>query len=276
MSRIESALDAPRRSGRTGLIPFLMAGDPSLEETAGLVTALARAGAEVVELGVPFSDPVADGPAIQRASERALQQGVDLGRVLETVEVIRAETQVPLLLFGYLNPILAFGPERFADKAAGCGVDGVLIVDLPVDEGEDLRAMLRRSALDTIQLVAPTSGPVRTRLLAAESRGFVYCIARTGVTGTRAELSPDMQATVACLRQTTSLPIAVGFGISRPEHVRVVGSVADAAVVGSALVETIAATLGPPEARTAAAEGFLRSLRGITGEKGFLENIEPP
>lgn len=262
MSRIEIALRAARSSGRVGLVPFLMAGDPDLGETAGLVDALAEGGADVIELGIPFSDPVADGPVIQRSSERALAGGTNLARALKSVEAVRALTNVPLLLFGYLNPILAFGPERLAREAVRLGVDGLLIVDLPIEEGDDLRTLFRGSGLDTVQLVAPTSGPERIVRLTAESRGFVYCISRTGVTGAQSAVWSGVEAMVARVREATSLPVAVGFGISRYEHIQAVAKFADAAVVGSALVEAIAARAGTADDRRATARKFLRHLRG--------------
>jgi tryptophan synthase alpha chain len=189
VSRIEAALRAAGAARRAALIPFLVAGDPDPEQTCELVPALAEAGADVVELGVPFSDPVADGPAIQRASERALAQGTTLARTLELVRRIRARTPVPIVLFGYLNPVLAFGASRLASEAAAAGVDGLLLVDLPVEEGPDLRETFRAAGLDTIQLATPTSGTERIRRISGESRGFVYAVSRAGVTGARAELA---------------------------------------------------------------------------------------
>jgi tryptophan synthase alpha chain len=267
VSRIETALRLAVSQCRAGLVPFLVAGDPDPEETPGLIAELARAGADVVELGVPFSDPVADGPAIQRASERALARGTTLALVLDLVRRTRARTDVPIVLFGYLNPVLAFGPERFASEAASAGVDGLLLVDLPVEEGADLRAGIRAAGLDTIQLAAPTSGAERIRRIAAESRGFVYAISRTGVTGARAELAGGLGELVAAIREASTLPVAVGFGVSRPDQARAVAALADGVVVGSALVETIAAAPSA-EARLAAVGAFTASIRAALGKPG--------
>ena len=259
MSGIDSALREAKSRRRAGLIPFLEAGDPDPGETPGLIEALAASGADVVELGVPFSDPIADGPTIQRASERALARGVTLATVLGLVRASRTKTSVPIVLFGYLNPVLAYGPERFARDAAASGVDGVLLTDLPVEEGAELRTVFRDAGLDTIQLASPTSGAERLPRIASESRGFVYCISRTGVTGRRGDLPPGLQDLVAAVRSATSLPIAVGFGISSPAQARAVAECADAVVVGSALVETIAAATDP-RGRLEAASGFLSRL----------------
>jgi tryptophan synthase alpha chain len=260
VSRIEAALRSAASAKRAALIPFLVAGDPDPEETPGLVAALAGAGADVVELGVPFSDPVADGPAIQRASERALARGATLPRTLDVVRRIRARTDVPLVLFGYLNPLLAFGVAAFCREAPAAGVDGVLLVDLPLEEGEEIRDAFRAAGLDTIQLVAPTSGVDRIRRIAAASSGFVYVISRTGVTGARADLAGGVGDLVAMVRGATSLPVAVGFGVSRPEQAREVAAIADGVVIGSALVEAIAAA-GSASARVEAARGFLSAIR---------------
>lgn len=260
MSRIEAALRRAVAQGRAALIPFLVAGDPDPAETPGLVAALADAGADVVEIGVAFSDPVADGPAIQRASERALGRGMTLAATLELVRRVRAVCDVPIVLFGYLNPVLAYGVERFGREAPSVGVDGVLLVDLPVEEGAPMRESFRAAGLDTIQLAAPTSGAERLRRIAAESRGFVYAISRTGVTGARAELAGGLEDLVAAVRQATALPVAVGFGVSRPEHARAVASIADGVVVGSALVEAIAAAPSAG-ARVEAARAFTASIR---------------
>lgn len=260
MSRIESALRRAAAERRAALVPFLVAGDPDPEETPALVAALAEAGADVVELGVPFSDPVADGPAIQRASERALARGTTLPGTLDLVRRIRRRTGVPLVLFGYLNPILAFGVPALCREAPAVGVDGLLLVDLPIEEGAEMREAFRAAGLDTIQLASPTSGAERIARIAAESRGFVYAISRTGVTGARAEIAGGLAELVSAVRKATSLPIAVGFGVSRPEQAREVAALADGVVVGSALVETVAAAPTPP-ARLAVARAFTSSIR---------------
>jgi tryptophan synthase alpha chain len=222
-----------------GLVAYITAGDPSLAATENIVLAASDAGADVIELGVPFSDPVADGPTIQRASERALSSGTTLAGVIKLVERIRAHSDVPLVLFTYFNPILQMGLERFAKAAALAGADGVLATDLTPEEAEEYRSTLQAHGLDTIFLAAPTSTDVRLARIAHASSGFLYLISRAGVTGARDALPPDLPALVRRTRKFTSLPIAVGFGISLPTHVTVLGGIADAAVVGSALMSEI-------------------------------------
>lgn len=222
-----------------GLVAYITAGDPSLAATEKIVLAAAEAGADVIELGVPFSDPVADGPTIQRASERALRSGTTLAGVIGLVEKIRAQSDVPLVLFTYFNPILQMGLEKFAKTAALAGADGVLATDLTPEEAEEYRSTLQAHGLDTVFLAAPTSTDARLALIAHTSSGFLYLISRAGVTGAREALPPDLPALVRRTRKFTSLPIAVGFGISLPTHVTVLGGIADAAVVGSALVAEI-------------------------------------
>jgi tryptophan synthase alpha chain len=222
-----------------GLVAYITAGDPSLAATEKIVLAAAEAGADVIELGVPFSDPVADGPTIQRASERALRSGTTLAGVIGLVEKIRAQSDVPLVLFTYFNPILQMGLEKFARTAALAGADGVLATDLTPEEAEEYRSTLQAHGLDTVFLAAPTSTDARLALIAQVSSGFLYLISRAGVTGAREALPPDLPALVRRTRKFTSLPIAVGFGISLPTHVTVLGGIADAAVVGSALVAEI-------------------------------------
>ncbi len=238
-SRISLKFAELRRIGEMGLVAYLTAGDPSLAATEQFVLALANAGADVIELGVPFSDPVADGPVIQRASERALCAGTTLGGVLSLVKSLRARTEVPLVLFSYFNPVLQMGLEKFADVAKAAGADGVLITDLTPDEGDDYRAAMSSRGLDTIFLAAPTSTDERLALIAKASTGFLYLISRTGVTGAKDQLADELPALARRVRRVTELPIAIGFGISLPGHVAVLGGLADAAVVGSALVEEI-------------------------------------
>lgn len=238
-SRIRDAFKRLRGEGRRGFIPFITAGDPDLETTRALVLELARAGATAVELGVPFSDPVADGPTIQRSSERALRRGVGLSDVLSVVREARRETDVPVVLFGYFNPVMQFGVERFAEDAARAGADGVLVTDLVPEESADFNAALTRRGLDQIFLVAPTTSDARLRSIAARASGFIYAVSRAGVTGARTDLSTEAAHLVARVREVSELPVAVGFGISTPEHVSEVWTYADAAVVGSALVAEI-------------------------------------
>lgn len=266
-TRITKRFDALRANGELGLVAYVTAGDPSLDATGRIVLALAEAGADVVELGVPFSDPLADGPVIQRASERALRGGATLAGVLELVRRIRAQCEVPLVLFSYFNPVLQMGAERFADAAAQAGADGVLITDLTPEEGTEFRRTVRARGLDTIFLAAPTSTDARLRLLGEASSGFLYLISRTGVTGEKDALPEDLPSLVRRARAATTLPIAVGFGISLPGHVSVLGGLADAAVVGSALVAEIerAAT---PQAAAAAVADKVRALKAA-GRKGM-------
>lgn len=238
-TRISRRFADLRASGELGIIAYITAGDPSLDATLEFVLALAEAGADVIELGVPFSDPLADGPTIQRASERALKSGTTLAAVIELVGRIRQSSQVPLVLFSYYNPILQMGLENFARAASQAGADGVLATDLTPEESADYRGILAAHHLDTIFLGAPTSTDERLAKIAAVSTGFLYLISRTGVTGAKDSLPDDLPALIRRARAATQLPIAVGFGISLPGHVSVLGGLADAAVVGSALVSEI-------------------------------------
>jgi len=238
-SRISRRFAELRRTGEMGLVAYLTAGDPSLGATEKFVLALADAGADVIELGVPFSDPVADGPVIQRASERALRAGTTLAGVLALVKSLREKTDVPLVLFSYFNPVLQMGLEKFGDAAKAAGADGVLITDLTPEEGGEYRAAISSRGLDTIFLAAPTSPDERLAIISKASSGFLYLISRTGVTGTKDQLADELPALARRVRRVTELPIAIGFGISLPGHVSVLGGLADAAVVGSALVEEI-------------------------------------
>jgi tryptophan synthase alpha chain len=250
---------------RPGLVAYITCGDPSLDVSREVALAALRAGADVIELGVPFSDPVADGPVIQRASERALHHGTNLGGVLDVARKIRQQSKAGLIIFSYLNPILQFGLEKFCAAAAEAGVDGALVTDLPVEEaGEYLRAM-KAHKLAPVFLAAPTSTDKRLRDVAKHSRGFVYAISRTGITGTRQEVAGDARALVERLRTHTKLPIAVGFGVSTPEQFAEVSRFADAAVVGSAIVQTI--EQNPGREVTAVSE-FLSSLTGAAQAVG--------
>jgi len=225
---------------KPGLVAYITCGDPDLATSREVASAAARAGADVIELGVPFSDPVADGPVIQRAVQRALDAGTTLDDVLELARSIRAEnSEVGLIVFSYWNPVLRYGLERFCSSAAQAGVDGALITDLPIEEASEYRGTMRAHGLATVFLAAPTSTDERLKCIAEASSGFVYAVSRTGVTGTRQELSQDARELVERLRRFTTLPIAVGFGISTPEQFGAVGAYADAAVVGSAIVQRI-------------------------------------
>jgi len=263
MTRIESKFSQLRSEGAKGFIPYITAGDPSLDVTFELVLALEKFGADVIELGVPFSDPIADGPVIQRATERALHNHVTLHKVLELGERIRKQSQIPLMLFSYFNPLLNYGLERLADDAVRAGFDGVLASDLTVEESATFSDVMRGAGLNTVFLVAPTSSPERMKRIAATSNGFLYAVSRTGVTGEQQELAVELKAFLQALRQHTAAPIAVGFGISRPEHVRAVWQEADAAVVGSSIVKEIEQHIGKADLveKVAAFAGWLKGCQ---------------
>ena len=245
---IEHAFAICRREKRAAFIPFLMAGDPSLATTGELIEALARGGADIIELGLPFSDPIADGPVNQRAANRSLAAGATLSGVLELIAARRKSLGVPIVLFTYFNPLHARGLERFAEQAAGSGVDGVLCVDLPPEEGErELVPMLDAQGIDSIYLLAPTSTKERIRRAAEASSGFLYYVSRTGVTGEQKTLAGDLAGEIRRMKKNLPLPLAVGFGISTPEQVREVGEIADGVVVGSALVRLVEEHAGEPD-----------------------------
>jgi tryptophan synthase alpha chain len=236
MGRLGERFALRRAEGRAAFVAFLTAGDPSPDRTVSAVRELEEGGADVLELGVPFSDPLADGPVIQRASERALARGVTLSSVLQLVRGIREQSGLPLVLFSYFNPILQYGLERLAGEAKQAGVDAVLVTDLPPEEAGEWLAPARAADLDTVFLASPTSPSDRLRRVAEASRGFVYAVSRTGVTGERPSLSVDARPLVERLRALTDVPVAIGFGIATPEQVREAAAVADGVVVGSALV----------------------------------------
>ncbi|MBI4254445.1 MAG: tryptophan synthase subunit alpha [Candidatus Rokubacteria bacterium] len=239
MSRLDGTFARLRARDERALVAYLTAGDPTLAATRRLVLAAARGGADVVELGVPFSDPLADGPVIQRAGARALAAGASVARVLETVATLRAEVQVPLVLLTYYNPVLAFGLKAFARTAADAGVDGLIVADLPPEEADPLAAEAEAAGLDLIHMVAPTSTPRRVRLIARRSRGFIYLVSLTGVTGERQALPSDLAAQIRTLRLVTTKPVCVGFGISTADQVAAVGRLADGVIVGSAIVRLV-------------------------------------
>jgi tryptophan synthase alpha chain len=239
MTRIGQRFRLLRAHGRKAFVGFVTAGDPSLERTVELALELEDAGVDVLELGVPFSDPLADGPVIQRASERALRNGTSLAAVLGAVREIRRRSEIPLLLFSYLNPLMRHGLARLAADAADSGVDGVLVTDLPPEEAGGWVSLARQAGLDTVFLAAPTSSPERLRRTAEASRGFVYAVSRTGVTGEREALSEDARPLVERLRQLAEQPVALGFGVSTPDQVAEVAALADGVVVGSALVRRL-------------------------------------
>lgn len=239
MSQIAAAFARLKREGRKGLIPFIVAGDPDLETTCELLAELAKAGATLIELGVPFSDPMADGPVIQRASERALRHGFGLEPVLETAANARKRMNIPIVLFSYYNPLLQYGLANLSRDAKEAGIDGVLVTDLTLEEAENLSAQLKANELDLIFLVAPTSTDKRLQAIAEKASGFIYAVSRAGVTGERAEVSEVAEQLVSRVRQCSQLPVAVGFGISSAEQVAETLKYADAAVVGSAIVAEI-------------------------------------
>jgi tryptophan synthase alpha chain len=259
VSRITEAFKNLRAEGRRGFIPYITVGDPNLETSRALIVELARAGATLIELGVPFSDPVADGPTIQRAAERALRHGVGLSDVLQVLADARRETDVPVILFSYFNPLLQFGVERLADECVRTGVDGILATDLVPEESADFNATLTQHGLDQIFLVAPTTSAARLRMIAERASGFIYAVSRAGVTGAREQMSDEARRLVGRVRGVTGLPVAVGFGISTSRHVADVWAYADAAVVGSALVSEIEKHAGRPDLVARVGE-FSRSL----------------
>jgi tryptophan synthase alpha chain len=262
MSRIQGVFAGLRARGRTALVPFVTAGDPRREVTVPLMHAMVGGGADIHELGVPFSDPMADGPVIQRASERALAQGVSLGVCLDMVRDFRErDTSTPVVLMGYLNPIEAMGYPAFADRAAAAGVDGVLVVDAPPEEAEDLLAALRARAIDPIYLLAPTSTEGRIRRICEAASGFVYYVSIKGVTGAAPPDVVEVGRRLEGIRRVTRLPLGVGFGIKDPETAARMAAVADAVVVGSAVVGRMEALEARPEAIPGEVAGFLRGLR---------------
>lgn len=260
MSRLADTFARLRAEGRPGLVTYTTAGDPDLARSGDILRALARAGADVLEVGVPFSDPLADGPVIQRATERALAAGGSMRASLDLIEQVRKDVDTPIVVFSYANPIVRMGLDAFAERAAKAGVDGVLALDLPVEEADEFRAALDKVGIDTIFLLSPTTTEERIRKAGQLGRGFLYGISRLGVTGARDTVATGAEDMVKRIRSLTDLPLALGFGIARPEHVAEVGAYADAAVVGSALVALIAEASGTPEL-VARVEEYVRSLR---------------
>jgi tryptophan synthase alpha chain len=251
-----------RDQGRIALIAYLPVGYPTLADTPELVAALVEGGCDLVELGVPFSDPLADGATIQRASQRALANGVNLSGALETAARLRQRVDVPLLLMGYCNPFYHYGWHRLAAAAAAAGVQGLIVPDLPPEEADELLAALAPHGVDNIAMAAPTSGPARLVTICRRASGFVYCVALTGVTGARQGLAPDLGEFLARVRRQTELPLAVGFGLSRPAQVAAVAQLADGAVVGSAIVDLIDSL--PPAERATGLRRYAAELRGAT------------
>ena len=259
MSRIRETLASLKRTGRGGFIPFITAGDPDLATTERLLIELAVTGADIIEVGVPFSDPVADGETIQRASERALRQGVTVRDILACVARAKRHIDVPIVLFSYFNPLLSFGRDRLAKEATEAAVDGVLVTDLIPEEARTWIQTLIQFNLDPIFLVAPTTSDKRLRQIAREAHGFIYAVSRAGVTGARDEMTDDAEALVKRVRSVSDLPVAVGFGISTPEQMHQVWRFADAAVIGSAIVREIEKLAASPDLVNRVGE-FARSL----------------
>ena len=247
MSRFAATFERLRARGERSLMPYVMAGDPSLEETRRLLLEAEKRGADAVERGGPVSDPLADGPVVQRAGLRALSSGTTLPRVLELVATLRSQLTMPIALMTYYNPVFVFGLKGFARTAVDAGVDGLIVPDLPYDESGPLRAEAEPAGLDLIQMVAPTSTAARVKAIARVSRGFIYVVSLTGTTGERRELPPDLGAQMRTLRLVTTKPLCVGFGVSTPEHAAAVGKLADGVIVGSAVVRVIERYAGTPE-----------------------------
>ena len=239
MTRIERAFINLKKKGRKALIPYIMSGDPSLDQTEKLIIDLEKSGADIIELGVPFSDPLADGPTIQRAAETSLIKGTTLKKVLTSVRSIRKQTDIPLILMTYFNPVFKYGTERFVKDAVDAGVDGVIIPDLIPDEADDYLKLARAKGLDTIFLLAPTSTEERIKKVAKASTGFIYLVSITGITGSRLSVGSDMKKTLSAIRNMTNKPVAVGFGISTPADASAVAAFADGVIVGSAIVKLI-------------------------------------
>ncbi len=240
MNKIENTFKELKQTGRKALIPYLMAGDPSLDATKQFVSELEEAGADIIELGVPFSDPLADGPVIQRAHERALQKGITLKKVIALVKEIRQSSHIPLILMTYYNPVFKFGVETFIKEAADSGVDGVIIPDLIPDEAHDFISVARKHKIDTIFLLAPTSTLERIKRIVKVSTGFIYYVSITGITGAKLAIGDPMKDTLKLIKSNTNKPVAVGFGISNPEEAAEISKLAEGVIIGSAIVRLIA------------------------------------
>lgn len=273
LSRISDAFVRMKQERRTGLVTYVTAGDPDMGRSAAILHALDRAGADVIEVGVPFSDPLADGPVIQRATERALAAGANLGAILDMLDRVRSRLRVPIVLFTYANPLLRMGLETFSRRAAQAGVDGVLVLDLPIEEAGEFRETVAARGIDAIFLLSPTTTRERIRKAAQLGSGFLYGISRLGVTGVRDQVASGARELVERIRRETSMPVALGFGISRPEHVRQIGQWAEAAVVGSGLVGVIADNNAASDLIDRV-ESYVRWLRGEGGVAAFARPDE--
>lgn len=258
MSRISQTFARLKAAGRTAFMPFVTIGHPELTTTAELVPALAEAGADLFELGVPFSDPIAEGPVIQRSSFRALENGVTLKKCFETARAIRAKTDAPLLFMGYYNPVFAYGVERYVEECAASGIDGLIIPDLPPEEVEEVSAACRKVGLDLPAFVSPTSTEERINLAVKAATGFIYCVSLTGVTGARTDLPDYLPDFLAKVRSKTDLPLVLGFGISKPEHFKAASQYVDGVIVGSAMVNLL--ENAPAAERISQATAFTKQL----------------
>lgn len=253
-----------KTNDKKAFIPFITAGDPSLDMTISLISILESAGADIIELGVPFSDPIADGPSIQRSSIRSLENGTSLTNVMNMVSKVRSVSQIPIVLMGYYNPIFKYGVKRFVKDAIELGIDGVVVADLPPEEADDMISSARKHDLSTVFLIAPTSSPERIRLISEVSTGYIYCVSSMGVTGTREKISNTLSQMVKNIRQYTEKPIAVGFGVSNPEQAKEVAQLADGVIVGSAIVNIIEKYKDDHEQLVSAVESFARNLANAT------------
>ena len=268
MSRIGETFARLRQEGRGALMPFVTAGDPSPEVSVEVVRAVVRGGADLIELGFPYSDPLADGPTIQRSSQRALAAGMRLDHLFEIAATVRAESEIPLVLMTYFNPVYHQGVERYLERAREAGVDGLILPDLPPDEGAEVYAMCREVGIDPIMLLAPTSTRERIELAVERGAGFLYYVSLTGVTGARARLAADLAENLARIRRHTDLPLAVGFGVANAGHVAEVCGLAEGAIVGSALVKVVEEHAGAPDL-AARVEAFVAELaRGARETRG--------
>ena len=267
MKRIERTFAALKKKGEKALVAYITAGYPDLETTRKLIPGLARAGVDILEVGVPFSDPTADGPVIQGASQAALKNGTTLPRILDMIGELRSSVQMPLVLFSYYNPIFSMGGAAFAKRAAAAGVDGLLVVDLPAEEAGELRVETDPAGIDFISLVAPTTAEGRIRKVMRAASGFIYYISVTGVTGTRGPELDETRKNVAAIRALTKLPVVVGFGVSTPEQARQIGEMADGVVVGSAFVKLIGEKTGSPD-MIDSVKSYAASLKAAIGGSG--------
>lgn len=267
MSRLDDVFDKVREENRVALMPFLTAGDPTLEYTGRTILEMEKNGADIVELGIPFSDPLADGPTIQRSSQRALAGGVTPAGILDFLKDLRQKTALPVVLMGYYNPIFHYGVSSFVETAKGAGADGLIVPDLPPEEAGELIAAARKVDLDTVFLLAPTSTPERIKMIAEVSRGFIYYVSLTGVTGARTKLASGIERSIARIREVTPMPVCIGFGISSPEHVERIRACADGVIVGSAVVGRIEQVSGEASGPLEVGR-FIGRLKAVTERGG--------